>query len=273
MLFAQISDLHIRMPGQKAYRVVETDRFLPPAIAALSALDPRTDFVLISGDLTDFGRAEEYAHLRDMLDELPMPYYLMPGNHDARQALYASFLEHAYLREMPGFVQYAIDAVEMRVLALDTVVPMQPHGALCETRLQWLDDRLAEMPGKPTVIAMHHPPFKTGIAHMDAIGLLEGEARFRAIVARHPNVERIVCGHVHRTVFQRYAGTVASICPSVAHQVALDLRPGGPSAFVMEPPGFQIHHWLDGQLVTHGALIGDYAGPYPFHDEGGLIDE
>lgn len=273
MLFAQLTDLHIRMPGQKAYRVVETDKFLPPAVAAVSALDPRPDFVLITGDLTDFGRAEEYAHLRDMLDALPMPYYLMPGNHDAREALCAAFPEHTYLRRMPGVVQYVIDAGDVRVLALDTVVPMQPQGALCEARLQWLEDRLAEAPGRPTVIAMHHPPFMTGIAHMDAIGLLEGEPRFRAIVARHSNIERIVCGHVHRNVFQRYAGTVASICPSVAHQVALDLRSAGRSAFVMEPPGFHVHQWRDGQLVTHVAPIGDYAGPYPFHDEGGLIDE
>ena len=108
---------------------------------------------------------------------------------------------------------------------------------------------------------------------MDAIGLLEGEPRFRDIVGRHPNVERIICGHVHRTVFQRYAGTVASICPSVAHQVALDLRPEGLSAFVMEPPGFHLHQWHAGQLVTHVAAIGDYAGPYSFYDESGLIDE
>lgn len=139
MLFAQLTDLHIRMPGQRAYRVVETDKFLPPAVAAVSALDPRPDFVLITGDLTDFGRAEEYAHLRDMLDALPMPYYLMPGNHDAREALCAAFPEHSYLRQMPGVVQYAIDVGNVRVLALDTVVPMQPQGALCEVRLQWLE--------------------------------------------------------------------------------------------------------------------------------------
>ena len=58
MLIAQISDLHIRMPGQKAYRVVETDRYLPPAVQAINALDPLPDLTIVSGDLTDAQIAE-----------------------------------------------------------------------------------------------------------------------------------------------------------------------------------------------------------------------
>ena len=68
MLIAQISDLHIRMPGQKAYRVVETDLYLPPAVQTINALDPLPDLAIVSGDLTDFGRPVEYEHLRRMLD-------------------------------------------------------------------------------------------------------------------------------------------------------------------------------------------------------------
>ncbi len=273
MLIAQLSDPHIRMPGQKAYRVVETDQYLPPAIAALNALAPRPDCVLITGDLTDFGRPTEYAHLRDMLRELSLPYYLLPGNHDDRQAMREAFPDHAYLQDGGDFLQYAIDGHALRILALDTLVPRQSQGELCERRLQWLDAQLAAQPGRPTVIAMHHPPFTTGIEHMDAIGLLAGADTLQQIVARHGNVERIVCGHVHRTIFRRFGGTIASCCPSTAHQIALDLREQGPSAFRMEPPGYQLHSWQDGALVTHHGVIGDYPGPYPFHEDGALIDE
>jgi len=274
MLIAQITDLHIRMPGQKAYRVVETDRYLPPTVETLNQLDPAPDVIIISGDLTDFGRPQEYAHLKNMLDGLCVPYYLMPGNHDAREALAATFSEHSYLQGINGFLQYTVEAHPLRLLMLDTVVPLHSHGTLCQQRLHWLRERLAEQPGRPTVIAMHHPPFITGIAHMDAIGLLEGAAELEKIVSAYPNVQRIMCGHLHRTIFQRFGGTIASTCPSPAHQVALDLRPNGPSAFVMEPPGFHLHEWRNGALVTHHAYIGDYPGPYPFHEEGGgLIDE
>lgn len=271
MLIAQISDLHIRMPGQKAYRVVETDRYLPPAIEALNRLDPAPDVIIISGDLTDFGKPQEYRHLKNMLDALSAPYFLMPGNHDARDALLETFSDHEYLRGTDGFVQYAIESYPLRLLMLDTVVPMQSHGALCETRLAWLQEKLAEQPERPTVIAMHHPPFVTGIAYMDAIGLLEGSAELERLVASYPNVERVICGHLHRTIFQRFGGTIASTCPSPAHQIALELRPAGLAGFVMEPPGFHLHDWRHGTLVTHHAYIGEYPGPYPFHEEGGAI--
>src|SRR3546814_17048041 len=111
---------------------------------------------------------------------------------------------------------------------LDTVVPMQSHGALCARRLQWLRERLAEQPGRPTAIAMHHPPFITGIAHMDAIGLLEGAAELEQIVAAHPNVVRILCGHLHRTIFRSLGGHDPQTRPSPAKQRPLGWRPDGP---------------------------------------------
>src|SRR5690606_25602611 len=109
MLIAQISDLHIRMPGQKAYKVVETDKFLPPAIDTLNRLDPAPDLVIISGDLTDFGKPQEYAHLKSMLDALRLPYFLMPGNHDDRAAMADTFAQHAYLRAAQDYLQYAVE--------------------------------------------------------------------------------------------------------------------------------------------------------------------
>ena len=108
MLIAQITDLHIRMPGQKAYRVVETDRYLPPAVDALNRLDPAPTLTIVSGDLTDFGRPQEYAHLKKMLDGLNAPYFLMPGNHDAREALVQAFPEHRYLHGEDGYMQYTV---------------------------------------------------------------------------------------------------------------------------------------------------------------------
>ena len=74
---------------------------------------------------------------------------------------------------------------------------------------------------------MHHPPFTTLIGHMDKIGLMSGIERLSAIVSRHPNVERIICGHLHRAIDVRFAGTIASTCPGPAHQVTLDLDPEG----------------------------------------------
>jgi len=264
MLIAQISDLHIRLPGQKTCGVVDTALFLPPTLAQINRLRPRPDCVLLTGDLTDFGQPEGYAYLRETLQALAVPYYLIPGNHDDRTSLVEAFPDHPYLRAAGHHIQYTIESYPLRIIALDTTVPMQSHGTLCAERLDWLAARLAEQPQRPTVIIMHHPPFATGIHHMDAIGLSAGANELDALVRRYPHIERIMCGHLHRTIFQRFGGTIASTCPATAHQIALNLDHDNPLCFIMEPPGYHLHAWLDGQLVTHHAVVGDYGGARPF---------
>ncbi|MCX7231446.1 MAG: phosphodiesterase [Burkholderiales bacterium] len=271
MLLCQISDLHIKAGRRLAYGVVDTATMLERCVAHILALPQRPDAVVATGDLVDLGTPQEYALLRELLAPLPMPLYLLPGNHDERDALREAFPEHAYLRQWAPFVQYAIDLEPIRLVALDTVVPRSGAGALCEARLGWLERTLAGAPGRPTVVAMHHPPFVTGIGHMDRVGLSGSEA-LADVIARHPQVERIIAGHLHRPITVRFAKTVAGTCPSPAHQVALDIDLEAADRFVMEPPGFQLHWWSGLQLVTHTATVGDFAGPYPFRVGGRLID-
>ena len=271
-LLAQISDLHIREPGRLAYGRIDTAPYLARTVRSLLRLRQRLDAVVITGDLVDFGRAAEYAHLAELLAPLGMPLYLMPGNHDDRAALRSAFPTHTYLGR-DGFVQYSVKIGALRLIALDTCVPGHSHGTLCSERLAWLADALDAARGEPVVIAMHHPPFRTLIGHMDDIGLREGAAELEALVARHPNVERVICGHLHRAIDVRFGGSIASTTPAPAHQVALDLAPDAASAWMLEPPGFRLHAWAGERLVTHLAAAGDFEGPYPFHEEGGaLID-
>jgi 3',5'-cyclic-AMP phosphodiesterase len=275
MLLAQISDLHIKRPGALAYRRVDTAAALVRCVARLNALEPRPDAVVVTGDLVDGGRAEEYLHLRTMLAPLAIPYYLLVGNHDDRAALRDAFSDHAYLRAGGEFVQYAIDIAPLRLIALDSQVPQQSAGTLCDARLAWLEAELAAARRMPVVIALHHPPFVSGIGHMDVQRLDPTSAqRLAAIVGRYGNVERVICGHVHRPMFVRFGGTVASSVPAPAHQVALDLRDDAPSAFRLEPAAFALHRYeRTTGLVTHHAYVDEGEGPYPFYQPGGtLID-
>ena len=125
---------------------------------------------------------------------------------------------------------------------------------------------------------MHHPPFQTLIGHMDAIGLLGGAHELEALEAQHPNVERIICGHLHRSIQVRFGGSIAATAPSPAHQVCLDLAADAPSQWVLEPPGFVLHALPNqsapskGRLVSHTVASGQYNGPFLFHDGDQLID-
>lgn len=266
-ILAQLSDLHIREPGRLAYGRVDTSSFLERAVSSLLGLRQQPDAVVITGDLSDFGRAAEYEQLRRLLAPLAMPIYLLPGNHDDRDQMRRSFPDHGYLGSA-GFIQYAVDLGGIRLIAIDSCVSMQSHGSLCEDRLAWLESKLALHAGEPVIIAMHHPPFRTLIGHMDEIGLLEGADALEALIARHPNVERIICGHLHRAIDVRFGGSIASTAPSTAHQVCFDIAPEAASAFVLEPPGMRIHALPDhGRLVTHTIAVGDFDGPHPFGDD------
>jgi len=264
MLLAQISDLHVVARGRKLFDRVDTSAFLTRAVAHLHGLEPRPDFVWITGDLVDAGSLAEYANLREILGTLQIPWALLPGNHDERANLRQAFADQPYLPRTGEFLHYVVEDLPLRLIALDTVIPGEAGGRLCQARLDWLSERLEERPDRPTMIAMHHPPFLSNLTEMDAINCANSAA-LGAIVAQHPQIERIVCGHVHRAMAVRWNGTVVTTVPATAHQVALDLREGSPTSWIMEPPACHLHYWRpETGLVTHLSYIGDYGPTTPY---------
>lgn len=275
---AQISDPHVLAPGCALDARVDTGALFARALQAVATLPRRVDVVLITGDLVDTGSEQEYAHLAQLLDQFQATYatpvYVMAGNHDDRQALVDAFSQHAYPQHAylqaahqasaEGFLHYVVEDQAVRIVALDSTVPRRAGGRLCPQRLQWLEATLSAAPARPTLVALHHPPFKTGIGFMDAAGLADADA-FEALIRRHPQVERVVSGHLHRTIMRRWGGTLACVAPSCAHQIALDIRSRGVPGYTLEPPGFLLHAWhpLHG-LVTHQVPVGDFLGPYTF---------
>jgi 3',5'-cyclic AMP phosphodiesterase CpdA len=264
MLIAQLSDPHIKSPGQLLYDRIDTAGYLERAVAHVLKLDPLPDVVVMTGDLVDGGKPEEYVHLRRLIAPLPMPVYVIPGNHDAREALRAAFADQGYFPPS-GFLQYTVDTLPVRLIALDTLVEGKGHGALCVERLAWLEARLGEHTTKPAMLFMHHPPFECGIDAFDHARLQEGDDRLAELVRGSGNVERAICGHVHRPIQVRWAGTMASIAPSTAHQATLDLHDGAPLSMMMEPPAIALHQWRPTTgLVTHVSYVGEFDGPKPF---------
>jgi len=266
MLICQLSDLHVCPPGTLAYRRVDTASFVRRCIEHIAALLPQPDAVVITGDVADRGSAAEYCHARELLAPLRVPVYAIPGNHDDRALLREAFPPPGGASGPAEFVQYTASVGPLALVALDTIVPGDGGGMLCAKRLDWLAAELDRLRASPVVILMHHPPFATGISYMDAVGL-QSAYPLEPVIRGHPGVERILCGHVHRTILRRFGGTVAVTCPSPAHQVALDFATGAQPCFVMEPPGYLMHRWTETEgFTTYAAVLGDYDGPYRFYE-------
>jgi Icc protein len=265
MLICQLTDLHVRSAGASGENESEINMLTDRACRVVAAFNPRPDVVIITGDLTERGLEAEYANLAAMLGRtLSMPVYVIPGNHDRRDHLRAGLGHLRGVTSDTNFVQYAVEHYPVRLVMLDTLVPGANHGELSGAQLDWLDRTLAAQPSKPTLVGMHHPPFATGLPHMDKISLLNAAA-FRTVIARHRQVERIICGHHHRPIVGRCAHAIASISPSVAHQVELTFDPSDTGAFNFEPPAFQLHVWQrETGFVSHTVYTDTYRGPFPF---------
>ena len=279
MRIAQISDIHLKPEGGLAYQAADTAGALRKVVDHLNNLVPALDVVLLTGDIADGGRLESYHLARELLAPLKMPLFIVPGNHDHKGRLAATFPEHAYLNPTSdgpagNFICYAVEGYAVRLIGLDTVTPGDHGGGLGPERLDWLDATLADRPDILTLIFMHPPPFASGVGHMDLEPFKRRDDLSR-IIKRHPQVERITCGHIHRPITQRFGGSVATVCPGVGMQIPMDLRPEAPSGFVLGPPGMLVHYldqsWGDPPaILTHVELVEDYEGQfgcfYPFYD-------
>jgi 3',5'-cyclic-AMP phosphodiesterase len=243
-LLVQLSDPHIGASWGDGDPVAK----FAAAIDGVLALEQSPDAVLVSGDLADHAADDEYAELRALLGRIDAPSYVLPGNHDDRDALRRHF-------GVPGEggepVQYAVELGPLRLVVLDTTVPGEDGGRLDDGRLGWLDATLGAVPGVPTVVAMHHPPFAMGIPAWDAIGLPPPDRRrLGEILGRHPHVQRVVAGHVHRAIAAELGGRPVVSVPSTYVQGLLDF---GATELELsdDPPGFGVHALVDGKLVSH----------------------
>jgi 3',5'-cyclic AMP phosphodiesterase CpdA len=260
MLIAQISDPHITADpnGEAAAR-------LRDAIGHLMRLPTPPAAVMVTGDCTDGGTAEEYELFRELVRPLPMPVYVLPGNHDRRERMLSVFGAQGQ-SALYGFVQYVVDAGPLRLVALDTHVPGSDEGELCAERLRWLDERLAEAPERPTLLFMHHPPVPCGMEVLDAMGLRHPE-RLGEVVARHPQVEVIAAGHIHCILTRRFHGTIAVTAASTMHQLMPDVGDPRRLRVQMEPPSCLLHSWDPHTgLATRASAIGDHGPLRLLHD-------
>ena len=187
MLICQLTDLHVRPVGKPANRVVETNMFTERAFRAVARLNPRPGR---GGDHRRPDRLRSRRGIRQpergcCASSLPMPVFVIPGNHDRRGNLREGLKHLPGVAADPRYVQYAVDEYPVRLVMLDTLVPGAGHGELRPEQLEFLDRTLAAAPDKPTIVGMHHPPFACGMAHMDRINLRILPA-FAAIIARHP---------------------------------------------------------------------------------------
>ncbi|MEZ5376341.1 MAG: phosphodiesterase [Acidimicrobiales bacterium] len=268
LLLAQLSDTHVvardqtHVAGTDADHPLDPNRRLRLAVESVLAETVPVSAVVMTGDLANEGRPEQYEAIAELIAPLDVPVLAIPGNHDDRASIRTLVpglpwvdAEHA---------SWSMVHEGVTIIGLDTT-HLGFHGAeFDDERAVWLDTALADadLAGGPTLLAMHHPPFRSGISWMDRSGFI-GLERFAEVVSAH-SVDRILCGHMHRPMNALVGGTIAQVGLSTVQHVALEFDVGDvtPLKMIDGPPGYLVHRFDDGTWVSHTRYIDLDARPF-----------
>jgi outer membrane protein assembly factor BamB/predicted phosphodiesterase len=148
----------------------------------------KPDFILHTGDVTEFGSEEEFRAYSQAISSLNITFYHTLGNHDVRWNGAGWLMGEKYLSNYKR--NYTFTKEGIIFIALDSSFPFSQYGLIDPSQLAWLKDTLAKIPyEQPIIIFCHHPimPSRNFLIGRDA--LLE--------ILRPYNVVLLLTGHGH----------------------------------------------------------------------------
>jgi len=191
-------------PGQPYWRFMAED-----AVSDID--DSRPDLVIVKGDLTDDGTADQFREVRGVLAGTSAPVAAFLGNHDFLGGYTGLSVDGYALLEQESAPR-CVDLAGWRLVLLDSSLPGHHHGGFARDDLAWLERTLRETDAleMPTLLFMHHHPVppefasgpigSLGIRPDDSLALFD-------LVRRNPQVKAVLVGHTHRNRVRRYAAT------------------------------------------------------------------
>jgi len=212
MRIAFITDLHVGSEMEKP-QGVDVRQNLVKALAFLPEIRP--DYLVIGGDVCyQSGDRAIYQWVRQQLEPLSVPYYLIAGNHDDSVMLAEELHQTELLHG--DEVYFARTSGGRLTLFLDTA-----KGWCSDRQLQWLSDELADV-AHPVLIFMHHPPLLAGVGHMDAEYAFQQSDRVMNLLHHLKVPVTVVCGHYHVEKVVQSGNVTVLITPSLFFQMKHD---------------------------------------------------
>jgi len=183
-----LSDLHF---GHIDPAIVE------PLAATVTEIKP--DVVVVSGDLTQRARTEQFQEARDFLDELPQPQIIVPGNHDVPlYNIFARFLEplDKYRRYITDDLEPFHADEEIAILGINTARSFTiKDGRVNEQQVARIRERLCPYGNEITKIIVTHHPFDLPEGHEEEE--IVGRAQMAMEAMAHCGADVLLSGHLH----------------------------------------------------------------------------
>jgi 3',5'-cyclic AMP phosphodiesterase CpdA len=183
-----LSDIHF---GRVDYDVVNA------LIETVTAIKP--DMTVVSGDLTQRARSEQFKEARVFLDALPKPQIVVPGNHDV--PLYNVFDRFArpldkYRKYITTDMRPYFEDEEISVLGVNTARSLTIKGGrINEEQIDWIRQKLCPTDNDLVKIIVTHHPFDLpeGYEERDLVG----RARLAMRMLAECGADVFLAGHLH----------------------------------------------------------------------------
>jgi 3',5'-cyclic AMP phosphodiesterase CpdA len=185
-----ISDLHFG-------RVDET--VLEPLRSRIHALEPH--LVVVSGDLTQRAKPDQFRQAKAFLDSLPKPQLVVPGNHDVplfnvfqRVLTPLGKFKRIVSRDLsPEFMDDEIAAIGVNT----TRSLVWKDGSINSKQVAHVKSRICGLPGSVVKIVVTHHPFDVPDDHNDAEIVDKAEKAMK--VFAECGADLLLSGHLHKT--------------------------------------------------------------------------
>jgi outer membrane protein assembly factor BamB/predicted phosphodiesterase len=183
--FAWLSDTHVGS-GTGADDLVASVR-------DINSL-PDIDFVILSGDITEYGSDDQLQQAKSILDGLKVPYHIIPGNHDTKWSESGA----TEFKRLWGDDKFDFEAGGFRFLGMhEGPIMRMGDGQFSPEDVRWLDSTTSAMPtaNEPIIFVTHYP-------------LDQGIANWYVVLDRLKklNTQAVLVGHGHRNRIDNYEG-------------------------------------------------------------------
>ncbi len=234
----QLTDLHLTATPSRRSRGAPVWANLHLALNHLRTELGQVDLVILTGDLAAERSETTYGRLRSALEDWSSSLRVVPGNHDDRAMVRATFADRS--APTTRALCFVTNVGAFRVIGLDTLRRWRGYGVLGDQQRRWLASELRRSEA-PTLLFMHHPPIRIGTWWLDK-DIVRDRTELRTILGGS-RVQGIFCGHVHQTSRGSFAGIPVWTTPSTAYQFPpRALLPRAEQA----PPGLRVVD-LDGE--------------------------
>lgn len=227
---ALLSDTHTTRAttGDQAAYKGHLDR----AIEAVNAT--KVDVVLIAGDLTKSGKAEEMDDFQSQIKRFEAPVWFVPGNHDVGNKLNSGKEDRITSERVQNYEKklgasfFARKRSGVRVIGVNS--PLLGSGLPREAEMWKLLEKELSLPGRTPVIVFSHYPLFVGAADEPggAYWNIEPEPRRRLLaLLRRAGVKTVLSGHLHRLLVNRNDGILFLTTPPISFGLPKGKQPEG----------------------------------------------